>query len=94
MKILALLGLLAILTGCEEDPEQYRWVVDRSGNQPAEIQRRLNVMGRYEFRYDPDDDLEKSGHYVYFYRYMRPSAAAGVLKAVKDEMDAVPATRN
>lgn len=91
MKILCGLVLAVALVGCDlsssDDYRPYEWVIDRRDVPSDELQRRLNILGQYGFRWNEDDDLEASGHYLYFSQNIRPSVAAILLPKMRAELE-------
>ncbi len=95
MKLLMLLLIPLWLIGCGEAGEKYvtyGWVVERGDRTPDQIQRDFNAMGQHGWKWAADDDLEKSGYYVYFIKRMRPSEArnhrGATWKAMNNRLDA------
>lgn len=79
--------LLLVGVGCD-DIIQRDWVIERQGRQSREVQRDFDIMATQGWRVNHDDDLEKSGHYVYFYRLMRESEEARVLATTGAALEA------
>jgi hypothetical protein len=86
MKILMVAFLILALVGCgpNDEARQYDWVVERHGRPAADIQSDFDGMARNGWKVNDDNDLERTGFYVYFYQYLRPSVAQSVLQATAD----------
>ncbi len=88
MKTLILLLAPLLLLGCDiQEARRYEWVIEREGRSPEAIQRDLNIMGLNGWVADDDDDLEASGHYIYFAKAMYPENARVTLKATFDALE-------
>ena len=91
MKMLVLLLIPLALLGCDiQEARRYEWVIERQGRSPEAIQRDLNIMGLNGWVVDDDDDLETSGHYIYFMKAMYPENARVTLKATFDALKGNP----
>lgn len=83
--------ILAFLTlaGCgESDREvQVHWVIERQGRSPKEIQADLDVMSVHGWYVREDNDLEQSGHYIYFGALVRMSERTTALQRIKAALE-------
>lgn len=91
MKAFSLL-LLALAVGCNPAPEdcwrKYDWVVERGNRSGKDVQADFDALARNGWTVAWDDDLEKSGHYVYFERNMTPRESVEILAATQAALDA------
>ena len=87
MKSLLIVVALVALAGCGEQRKPFSWVIDRRDVPSDELQRRFNVMAVNNFTPYIDDDLEESGHYVYFRRSMTPSESRTVLDMIRVDLE-------
>ena len=91
LKLLAILTLGLGLAGCNEitDPVvPHHWVVERHGRSPSEIQADYDALARNGWWAEEDDDLQKSGHYVYFTTGFQRSKRDEVLKKTQADLNA------
>ena len=91
LKLLAILTLTLGLAGCNEitDPVvPHYWVVERHGRSPSEIQADYDALARNSWWAEEDDDLQKSGHYVYFATRFQRSKRDEVLKKTQADLNA------
>lgn len=86
----ALALFLALLAGCgAAEPEGVvEWVIERRGRTPLQIQADLDVMAENGFRVRDDDQLETSGHYILFARWLPVSQKPDLIQRTRAGLEA------
>lgn len=79
--------LAVLVVGCDM-PQEYKWVIERGDRPAEEIQRDFNTMGIHGWLWMEDNDLESSGHYVYFSKTIKESESLYYLHALARDLNA------
>ena len=80
--IVSVFGWFMFKMVTSETTQTYSWVVEREKRSGEDVQSDFDTLAAHGFRPTYDDDLEKSGHYVYFERWMKPSQAEPLLPEI------------
>ena len=86
--VLMLIGMIwfTLSIATAEHSQSYQWVVEREKRSGEQVQADFDTLAAHGFRPTYDDDLEKSGHFVYFERYMKPSEALPMLPVLEEKL--------